>query len=63
MKVKCNLCDSLDPWDADDPDLEKRKAQHEKKHLRREGLLSERDGHKTNNSTAKGVVEWIEYED
>lgn len=58
MKIICNLCDSLNPFDTDDPDLINRVKAHENKH-NRTTLPSERDGSPKNNSTKQGNVEWI----
>lgn len=43
-----------------DEHTKERKEKHEKQHRRYEGLLSQRDGHKTTNSTqkTKGEISW-----
>lgn len=55
-KIKCSLCGM--EFDKFDPLIKERKKKHQEKHLRFKGLLSQRDGHQTQNSSTKGKVFW-----
>lgn len=59
-KIRCNLCGQ--EFAKFDINIDARKEKHEAKHLRYKGLPSQRDGHQTQNSSAKGKVVWEEIE-
>ncbi len=55
-KIRCSICQQ--EFNKYDINIDQRKEKHEAKHLRYKGLPSQRDGHQTQNSSAKGKVVW-----